>query len=173
MGRRIPRPDRVPRCLRVRRYWKTPLASRQQGDAFLTESNNNEVPLTAQLAPRLEMIIADLAIEIWRLERRLVRVENKVGSAVVSPLRESVVRMQDRLEVSGIEFRDHNGEEFIDGLLLKVVHVETASDRLFVSETLQPTVVLNDRVIAHGHVVLSGRPEDDVKGALAHGSGDH
>ncbi len=135
----------------------------------MTESNNSGVPLTAPLGPRLEPIIADLAIEIWRLERRLARLEDQVGSAVLSPLRESLVRMQDRLEVSGIEFRDHDGEEFIDGLLLKVVHVEAAADRLFVSETLQPTVVLNDQVIAHGHVVLSGRPEDNTEGASANG----
>lgn len=82
-------------------------------------------------------------------------------------IQDSAARLVDALAQNQITFEDHSGQRYQEGKRLDVVHVEgdpEAGQALWVSETVKPTVFLNGRLLAAGHVILTtAQPEDVAK----------
>ena len=106
-------------------------------------------------------IISSLAIEIWRLEKRLLNIKNsmyeKIGTDT-EPVFDQIQRIKDFYSKHEIEVREHTGEDYNDGLSLRALHFETDDSmpkgKMKIIETVKPTVSLRGNIISHGEVVV-------------------
>lgn len=109
-----------------------------------------------------EVFISSLAIEIWRLKKRIQKVVIEAGekeeSNMLQPISEQIERFDDILQKHNIEVIEHSGEKYNEGQSLKVLHIEEV-DNLPVGEmkiiaTIKPSVYLNGKIIFHGEVIV-------------------
>lgn len=111
-------------------------------------------------------MIASLAVEIWRLEKRLNNVKvamiDKIGSDI-DPVFDQMQRLKDCLAKYEIETKEHTGETYNDGLSLKALHFETDENLpkgvMRIIETVKPSVFLKGSVILHGEVIVARSKE--------------
>ena len=102
-------------------------------------------------------ILLRVAEEAWRLGRRVDRAASDVGEAPLADIRDALQRLRDILSEAGIEAVDHDGERYVDGLRIHILHVEgDAADSiaLRVVRTIRPSILADGRVAVSGHVIL-------------------
>jgi hypothetical protein len=104
-------------------------------------------------------LIGRLALETWRLRRRLYRARHTVPQEEYGALGDSLSRMEDVLSSAQVEFRDHVGEPYNPGLQVEVLHMREAGERLEIVETIQPSIVFRGRILRQGQVIVGVRPE--------------
>lgn len=106
-------------------------------------------------------LVSSLAIEIWRLEKRLDKVRDLIikdtdqnSYSVIDQMQ----RVKDIFKKQEIEVHDHNGESYNDGMSIKALHIEETdklpSGELKVLETVKPSVYFKGQVISHGEVIV-------------------
>lgn len=98
-----------------------------------------------------------LAEEAWRLGRRLDRAGADVGEEPLGGVRDALVRLQDLLDEAGVKAVDHDGERYVDGLRLDILHVDgdpPDGAPLRVVRTVRPSILMHDRVAVSGQVIL-------------------
>ena len=98
-----------------------------------------------------EPVVARLATEFWRLKRRLERAED---GGELTPLRDSITRIDDVFAEHQVRAVDHDGELYDPGLQVEVLHQREGSGAIYVQETVKPTITLEGRVLQHGQVVI-------------------
>lgn len=104
-----------------------------------------------------------LAEEVWRLGRRVDRAASSAGAEALHGVRDSVRRLDGILSENGIEVRDEAGQRYQEGLRLTVLHVEGDGPDdlpLWITETVQPTILVDGRVHSQGQVILTRRPAE-------------
>jgi hypothetical protein len=113
--------------------------------------------------------ISSIAIEIWRLEKRVQK--EKEDMAKGEPLEFSLIvnqmqRIKDVFKKQEIETREPTGENYNDGLSLKVLHVEEMDGipigKMQIIETIKPSVYLKGKVIFPGEVIV-GKAKENKK----------
>ncbi len=104
--------------------------------------------------PGSDALIARFALETWRLRRRLDRYAQSVAPEHLRPLQESVRRLEDVLLGAQVEFRDHIGERYSEGLQVEVIHIRDGDDGLHIVETIQPSILVSGRVVRQAQVVV-------------------
>ena len=107
-----------------------------------------------------------MAIEVWRLEKRLEIGKNeyfKDSEKDTNPVLDQVQRIRDVFKKQDIEIRDHTGAYYNDGLSLKVLHVEETDNipkgKMRIIETVKPSVYYKSQVIFHGEVIVGKSKE--------------
>ena len=117
-----------------------------------------------------EVFISSLAIEIWRLKKRIQKVVIEAGekeeSNMLQPIAEQIERFDDILQKHNIEVIEHSGEKYNEGQSLRVLHIKD-DDNLPAGEmkiiaTIKPSVYLNEKIIFHGEVIV-GKAKDKGK----------
>ena len=111
-----------------------------------------------------ERVLLQVAEEAWRLGRRIDRAAGEVGEAPLADVRDALQRLCDILAEVGVEAVDHDGERYVDGLRLHVLHVEgkpAADASLRVLRTIRPSILAHGQVAAGGQVILG--PADQEK----------
>lgn len=102
-------------------------------------------------------VLFRVAEETWRLERRLDRAASDVGEGPLADVRDALQRLRDVLNEAGVDAVDHDGERYVDGLRLHVLHVEgEAADGvpLRVVRTIRPSILADGQVAVSGQVIL-------------------
>jgi hypothetical protein len=100
--------------------------------------------------------VKELALECWRIKKLIPEF---VGNRKHLVLQTSVDKMIETLATLGVEIDDPEGSEFRDGMTLDVALFDK-SDKLeagqrIVSETLSPTVYINNKLAATARVIVS------------------
>ncbi len=116
------------------------------------------------LSPKM---ISAVAIEMWRLEKRLSKIKDtireKVGSEA-DAVYDQLQRIRDCLGKYEIEIKEYTGESYNDGLSLRALHVETDENlprgTMMIIETVKPSVYLKGNIISHGEVVVAKSKEN-------------
>ncbi len=114
--------------------------------------------------------VANLAVEVWRLARRLQRLPDH-DAPQYQPVRNSVERLTIALGELAVTVDDPQGTDYDPRSSLEVVHVDLApgvdpeSASLVVTETVSPVVRREGHVIRHGRVIVGGRPASPEKTA--------
>ena len=111
-------------------------------------------------------VLSDLAIEMWRLEKRLNKIKaelnEKLGQDAES-IFDQVRRIKDCFAKYFIEIKEHTGESYNDGLSLKAIHFETDENlpkgMMQIIETVKPSIYLKGSIILHGEVVVAKSKE--------------
>ncbi len=102
-------------------------------------------------------LLADLALEAWRLSKSISDgADVPVGATVA--VRYSVRKMKRILEESGCGYVDLTGHSYDAGMALDVLSVEGGSgsdaSELLVKEMVSPIILWKGRVLRHGEAVL-------------------
>lgn len=103
-------------------------------------------------------LISALAIEIWRLERRIESEE-----ATPERIKDSHGRLRRVLADYGVEVRDQHGERFAEGMIAEVLDMPAAAnphrDVLIVSGVVRPGVFIRGRCITVPQLIVC-RPSE-------------
>jgi len=113
--------------------------------------------------------VSSLAIEIWRLEKRVQREKEDMAKGEptgFSSIVDQMQRIKDVFKKQEIEICEYIGENYNDGLSLKVLHVEEMDGlpkgKMQIIETIKPSVYLKGKVIFPGEVIV-GKAKENKK----------
>jgi len=105
-------------------------------------------------------LVASLATEVWRLDKRIS--VNEIERSVVDQMQ----RIKDIYRKYEIEVKDHSGDDYNDGMSIKVLHVEEVDGlppgKMRVIETVKPSVYLKGKAIFLGEVIV-GKSKEKAK----------
>ena len=103
--------------------------------------------------------IADLALEVWRLGRRIAS-----ASSVSERIEDSFVRLSRSLEEMNVEVRDPTGERYVEGMNADVVDMPhgsgDTSQTLVISEALRPAIYLNGTCVSVPQIMVEQMKEE-------------
>jgi hypothetical protein len=125
-----------------------------------------------QASPSINMeaflsLLSDIGTGLWRMQKTMVdRETGEPSEEMRRPYRHLRVLL-DSLQDRGVEIHDHTGERVPDSGVygLKVITYEPKEElqNEIVTETLKPTIILDNRIVQMGEVIV-GIPkssEDD------------
>jgi hypothetical protein len=115
------------------------------------------VNATAESQKWAEPIIARLATEFWRLNRRV----STSGDPGEVRVQDSLARIWDIFAEHEVQAVDHDGQPYDPGLRVEVLHQRIGDGPLVILETVRPTITLSGRILQHGQVVVG--PLDDPR----------
>jgi len=105
--------------------------------------------------------ISSLAIEIWRLEKRLEKTKagmTKGENSGITLIGDQIQRIKDIFKKQEIEICEYTGAAYNDGLSLKVLHIEEIDGlpkgKMQIIETIKPSVYLKGKIIFLGEVIV-------------------
>jgi hypothetical protein len=106
-------------------------------------------------------LISSLAIELWRLEKRIDKTKSTISSLVLDQHQ----RIKDILQKYEIETREYTDKYYDDGMSVKVLHVEEvnglAAGKKKVIETIKPSIYYRGKIISHGEVIVGKSKEKE------------
>jgi hypothetical protein len=106
-----------------------------------------------------EFEICKLIIEYWRVlrayERNLVNISNNSGA--VATIRNSEKKFTAVLEKMGLRIVSCEGQEYSPNLPITVINSDdfTSNEGLYVVQMIEPTIMIEDKIINIGKVILS------------------
>lgn len=97
-----------------------------------------------------------LAVEIWRMEQRIVKSASSFPENQLKGLNSSVQKLKQYLEKNDIEIRDYTNQKFNEGLNLDVLSVEKDSKitEPVIKETVEPTIMHKGQVVKKAKVIV-------------------
>lgn len=100
--------------------------------------------------------IADLAIEIWRVEQRIAKASLSIPDNQLKGLENSVQKMKRYIEKYDIEIIDYKDHKYNEGLNLDILSIEKDPSLAepVVKETIEPTIMLKGQVIRKAKIIL-------------------
>ena len=105
-------------------------------------------------------LVASLAIEIWRLQKRLSKCKDQLpkDSQDIDSFVNQMQRVEDIFKKQQIEIRDHTGEEYTGGSSFKVIHIDEieglSGPAMQVTETVKPSIYFKGQIILNGEVIV-------------------
>ncbi len=104
-------------------------------------------------------LIAELVIEFSRLQQSFPNGNASTDIDADALIREYLARVTSLLSDYNVEIRNHTGQAWIEGYPMTVVHTRAGTTEPFIVETIRPSIVLNDRIVSQGFVVLGNKTE--------------
>lgn len=125
------------------------------------------VPLeNAGISPATElresnMLIAKLAIGLWRLRRSIARVTLQTEQ---SQLYQHCDRIEAQCEEAGLRLQSFTQQRYVDGMAVKVVSFQTKPGIVgeWISETVTPAVYLQNHLIHRAEVIVDLGETSDI-----------
>ena len=106
-------------------------------------------------------LVATLAIEFWRLEKRLEKGKeslNEEKEREVNSVFDQIQRIKDVFKRQEIEVKEHTGDKYNDGMSVKALHFEEIDNlpegEMKIIETIKPSVYFKGTAIFHGEVIV-------------------
>ena len=125
---------------------------------FLTIQNqilSSIVPRNIRIEPSAQDLV-DLAIELWRLEKRIKKTIDKVSEDESKAFQNSIAKLQRYLQKNDIEVTDYTGQNFNEGMNLDILSMEkdSALKQSIIFETHEPAVMHKGILIKKAKVVV-------------------
>lgn len=100
--------------------------------------------------------LVDLAVEIWRIEQRLIKSASDLPENQRKGLEISVQKLKRYIGKYDIEVIDYTGQKYNEGLNLDVLSVETdpTLTEPMIKETVEPTIMCKGQVVRKAKIVL-------------------
>jgi len=100
--------------------------------------------------------IADLAIELWRLEKRLMKVEERLSDDEKRALRNSVEKIGRILKRNDVEVTDYAGQAYNEGMNLDILSIEKDSElkQSIIYETHEPAISQKGVLVRKAKVII-------------------
>lgn len=108
--------------------------------------------------------VAQVAIEVWRLERLMPRLCEDDQTRV----RAVGDRLSGWLSQAGVVIEDLTGREYMEGMVVEIVttevHLDLPPGTIRVVETVKPAVYVAGQLVLRGQVVLGQRSNTTERG---------
>lgn len=113
------------------------------------------LPRALTISPQAQDV-ADMAIELWRLERRLAKTQEKLSSDENKALQNTVEKIKRFVQKNDIEVTDYAGQAYNDGMNLDIIASEKDSSlkKSIVYETHEPAVSHKGVLIRKAKVII-------------------
>jgi hypothetical protein len=100
--------------------------------------------------------LTELAIEIWRIEQRLMKIYGTLDDIQRRGLEATVQRFKRYLEKYDIEIKDYTKQKYNEGLNLEILSVEKdpSLEYPIIKETIEPTIICRGQVVNRAKVIL-------------------
>lgn len=124
-------------------------------DSFREEIRFSIQPKMIEMSLSVEALV-ELAVEVWRIEQRLVKAASGLPDIQRKGLESSIQKLKRYLEKYDIEIKDYTNQKFNDGLNLDVLSVEKdpAIAEPVVKETVEPTIMCKGQVVKKAKIIL-------------------
>lgn len=108
-----------------------------------------------ELSPSTQSLI-DLAVEIWRLEKRLQKTTDSLSEDQNKAFDNSVSKLQRFLEKNDIALTDYTDKKYNEGMNLDILSIEKDPDisHSIIKETHEPAVLHKGQLIKKAKVVV-------------------
>lgn len=113
------------------------------------------LPKSLTVTPQTQDV-ADMAIELWRLEKRLAKTEEKLSSDENKALSNSVDKIRRFVQKNDIEVTDYTGQAYNEGMNLDILSSEKDPElkQSIVYETHEPAVTHKGILIRKAKVII-------------------
>lgn len=100
--------------------------------------------------------LVELAIEVWRLKKRLEKAEAKMSEDQAKALQNSYSKLLRYLDKNDIGITDYSDQKYNEGMNLDVLAVEKDKSlkQPVIKETHEPAVTLKGKLIRKAKVIL-------------------
>jgi molecular chaperone GrpE (heat shock protein) len=100
--------------------------------------------------------LVDLAVEIWRMDQRLVKSMSALPENQQKGLQISIEKLKRYVGKYDIEILDYTNQKFNDGLNLDILSVEKdpSLPAPIVKETIEPTILVKGQVVRKAKIIL-------------------
>lgn len=100
--------------------------------------------------------LVDLAIDIWRLEKRIVKLLSTLPENQQKGLGNSIQKLKKYLQMYDIETVDYTEQKFNNGLNLDVLSTEKDPSLAepIIKETIEPTIIYKGQVVRRAKIVV-------------------
>lgn len=100
--------------------------------------------------------LVELAIEIWRMEQRIIKMSDNISEGQKRGLENSIQKMKRYLENYDIEIIDYTNQKYNEGFNLDILSVEKNSSipEPIVKETIEPTITCKGQVVRKAKIIL-------------------
>ncbi len=100
--------------------------------------------------------LVDLAVEIWRMDQRLVKSMSALPENQQKGLQVSIEKLKRYVGKYDIEILDYTNQKFNDGLNLDILSVEKdpSLPAPIVKETIEPTILVKGQVVRKAKIIL-------------------
>ena len=97
-----------------------------------------------------------LAIEVWRLEKKITKVESALGNDNSRSIHASLDKIKTYLDKNKIEVTDFSGLKYNDGLNVDVLSFsDEKREQPIISETIEPMIRYNGKVAKRAKVIVT------------------
>jgi molecular chaperone GrpE (heat shock protein) len=100
--------------------------------------------------------IIDLAVEIWRMEQRILKSAALLPETQLKGLENSVQKLKRYIEKYDIEILDYKNQKYNEGYNFDVLSVEK-DESVFeptIKETIEPTIMCKGQVVRKAKIIL-------------------
>lgn len=124
-------------------------------DSLREEIRFSIQPKVIEMSLSVESLV-ELAVEVWRIEQRLVKVTSGLTDIQKKGLESSVQKLKRYLEKYDLEIRDYTNQKFNEGLNLDILSVEKdpSITEPIVKETVEPTIMCKGQVVKKAKIIL-------------------
>ena len=100
--------------------------------------------------------IADLAIALWRLDKRLTKIEEKLSDDENKALRNSADKIRRFVQKNNVEVADYAGQVYNEGMNLDILSIEKDSQlkQSVIYETHEPAITHKGVLIRKAKVIV-------------------
>ena len=128
--------------------------SLERVSTLLGSASSTQKPESVQETGLLGLF-ADVAINIWRMQRRVQAKEDMTEE--LRKISRDIESAWYVLEQAGIEVKDHTGEKYNSGMALRVIAFESVPNisEEQIKETIKPTIYYKQKLFRMGEVVVA------------------
>jgi len=108
-----------------------------------------------ELSPSTQSIV-ELAVEVWRLEKRLLKASEGLSEDQNKAFLNSITKLQRYLEKNDISITDYTDQKYNEGLNLDILSIEKdpSITESVIKETHEPAVMHKGQLIKKAKVVI-------------------
>ncbi len=117
--------------------------------------NFSVTPNLISLSPSTNDLI-QLAIEIWRVEKKITKLETFLPENQRKGIKNSIQKFKSYFEKYDIEVIDYTGQKFNEGLNLDILAFEKDSKikESIIKETMEPTIMCKGQVVKKAKIIV-------------------
>jgi hypothetical protein len=100
--------------------------------------------------------LADMAVDVWKLEKRLGTIKQNLPVDQVKSFENSIARLKRVLAKCEIEILDYTGKKYNEGLNVDILSIEKDQALAFphIREMIEPAILCKGTIIKKGKVIV-------------------
>lgn len=100
--------------------------------------------------------LIDLAVEVWRIEQRIVKSATSLPESQLKGLENSTQKLRRYIQKYDVEIVDYKNQKYNDGLNLDILSIEKDANisEPTIKETVEPTIIYKGQVVRKAKIIL-------------------